>query len=214
MIKLQYMIKNKRNVYIRLDGNGRAVTCFEKQRGEFEYSKACNIVKALPKHLKKMGFKVEGIPDIPVPVTENAKVIESDHYEPSDNVLRWVDKIGVASDILNEAIDRNEDLKQQLDNINKKRTDLLHEIELKSSFDMYSAWKMLKKLQKNAAERRDIKDEMLILSNIIRSFDSEQISRKRISHNIEGLKKRKYTYRIVEVDEDEEGNEVVENEVE
>lgn len=211
---MQYMIKNKRSVYIRLDGNGRAVTCFEKQKGTFEYSKACNIVKSLPKHLKKMGFQVEGIPDIPAPAKKNAKVIKSDHYEPSVNVVRWVEKIGTASDILHEAIDRDEDLRRQLSNIDKERMNLLHEIELKSSFDMYSAWKMLKELQKNAKERRDIKDEMLILSNIIRSFDHEQISRKRIAHNIEGLKKRKYTYRIVEVEEDEEGNEVVENEVE
>lgn len=208
------MIKNKRDVYIRLDGNGRAVTCFERQKGTFEFSKACNIVKALPKHLKKMGFKVEGIPDIPAPAKKNAKVIKSDHYEPSDNVVRWVDKIGTASDILHEAIDRNTNLRQQLSSIDKERMDILHQIELKSSFDMYTAWKLLKDLQKNAKERRDIKDEMLILSNIIRSFDHEQISRERVSNNIKGLKNRKYRYRIVEVEENEEGSEVDSNETE
>ena len=58
------MICNNRRVYIRLAENGRPETCNERDRGEFEYSKARNIVDNLPKVLKKMNFKVEAIPEI------------------------------------------------------------------------------------------------------------------------------------------------------
>ena len=43
MVVLDYVIKNHNNVYIRLNENGSAVSCGEKDRGFFEHSKAKNI---------------------------------------------------------------------------------------------------------------------------------------------------------------------------
>ena len=129
------MIKNKRNTYIRLDENGRFVSCSEKLKGTFEYSKACNIVQALPKQLKKMGFYVEAIPDIPEQKPKaQPKVIENTGYEPCENVTRWVGKIGAAREILQEAIDREPELTKELSTIDKERSDILHEIEFTESF--------------------------------------------------------------------------------
>lgn len=206
------MIKNKRNTYIRLDENGRFVSCSEKLKGTFEYSKACNIVQALPKQLKKMGFYVEAIPDIPEPKPKvQPKVIENTGYEPSDNVTRWVGKIGAAREILQEAIDREPELTKELSTVDKERSDILHEIEFTESFHMYIAWKWCKRLWINARKRRDIKNEMDIVEDIIESFDKRGISKAGVQANINKCKQRKYRYRIVEVT-DEEGNEVDGNE--
>ena len=123
------MIKNKKNTYIRLDENGRFISCSEKLKGTFEYSKACNIVQALPKQLKKMGFYVEAIPDIPESKPKvQPKVNDTYHYEPCENVTRWVGKIGAAREILQEAIDREPELTKELSTVDKERSDILHEI--------------------------------------------------------------------------------------
>ena len=207
MVKMQYAIKNKRNVYIRVS-DGKFMTCSEKNKDVFEYSKACNIVKSLPKHLRRMRFQVEGIPDItPIECKTNPKTLVSNDYEVSENVLRWVDKIGSASDILQEAIDRRCELNAKLRSVDNERMNILHEIELNKSCDMYTAWKKVKKLKETSMRRRDIKDEMLILEDIVNSFDQNYISRKHISNAIAGLSKRKYTYRIVDVEDEVNENE-------
>lgn len=69
---MDYVIKNHKNVYIKLNQNGKAITCSESERGTFEESKAKNIIGSLPKTLKRLNFKVEPIPDI----GHNRKVIE------------------------------------------------------------------------------------------------------------------------------------------
>ena len=64
MMKLDYVIKNHKNVYIRLNGNGKPVTCAEHEKTLFEHSKAKNILDSLPKTLRRLKFKIEPIPDI------------------------------------------------------------------------------------------------------------------------------------------------------
>lgn len=61
---MNYVIKNHKNVYIRLNGNGTAITCSESEKGLFEESKAKNIVGSLPKTLRRLNFMVVPIPDI------------------------------------------------------------------------------------------------------------------------------------------------------
>lgn len=46
---MDYVIKNHKNLYIRLNHNGMPVTCAEHERTLFEQSKANNILKSLPK---------------------------------------------------------------------------------------------------------------------------------------------------------------------
>ena len=53
---MDYCIKNNRNVYIKLNDNGCAVTCAKSQMEKFEFSKAKNILSNLPKTLKKDEF--------------------------------------------------------------------------------------------------------------------------------------------------------------
>ena len=64
---------------MKLNENGRPITCSESQKDLFEYSKAMNICNSLPKTLKKMNFKVEAIPEIP-PKVDEQKVITTNTY--------------------------------------------------------------------------------------------------------------------------------------
>ena len=89
---MDYMIKNHKNVYIRLNSNGKPVTCAEHEKMPFEYSKAKNILDSLPKTLKRLKFKVEPIPEIAPKVNQEAikvikeTVLENENYEFLSNV--------------------------------------------------------------------------------------------------------------------------------
>ena len=79
--------------------------------------------------------------------------------------------------------------------------DALHSIELETPKDLYSAWLVYKKIRENRRNRRQLKDEMLIIHSILEEIDDTKISRERTQKAIDGLFERKYTYRVVEVDE-------------
>lgn len=110
---MDYIIRNGKNVYIRLNENGRPVTCVEHDRTLFEYSKAKNILKSLPKTLRRLKFEVEPVPDVIVKRaqdTENEeKVIRNDNYTVPDCVLKWIERFGICDDVLKEAEKRREE---------------------------------------------------------------------------------------------------------
>lgn len=196
--QLDYVIKNSRNIYIKLDGNGTAVTCCEAQKGLFNEVKAKNIIASLPKRLQKMSFYTEAILDIPQK-TPLQKVIDGGKTTTTSvEILAWVDKFGKCSDILNEAKDRSKTLIDSLHQVDDKIMDLLHIIELENSKDMYHGWLIYKEIKANREKRRRIKDELLIIDNVLRDIKPECVQRERIQKAIDGLFARKYTYRIVE----------------
>lgn len=198
-----YVIKNHKNVYIRLNQNGRAVTCSELEKGLFEKSKAKNILGSLPKTLKRLNFKVEPISDIGL----NKKVIgENDNkredYILSENITRWVEKFGKCGDILSEAEEREKQLLKELKDNDKELIDILHIVEIEKSKDMFAGWQLYKCIRNNRIERRSIKDELLIVENVLSQIKNIScLHREKIQKAIDGLFTRKYTFRIVEEDE-------------
>lgn len=194
---MNYCIKNSKNVYLRLNDNGLPVTCAESVKGIFEYSKAKNILKALPKTLKKFNFKVEVIPD----VISDKKVIQKENYVLSEDITRWVDRFGVCADIFNEAKEREKELITALENIDKELLDILHIIEIEKSKDMFSGWKLYKNIKNNREQRRSIKDELLIVDDVLSEINPACIQRERVKKAVDGLLCRKYTFRIVEEDD-------------
>lgn len=164
---MDYVIKNHKNVYIKLNQNGTAITCPESEKGLFEESKAKNIVGSLPKTLKRLNFKVEPLPDI----WKNKNVIgEKDNKREkhiiSENITRWVEKFGKCGDILSEAEEREKQLLKDLKDNDKELIDILHIIEIEKPKDMFSGWQLYKRIRSNRVERRDIKDEFLIVENV------------------------------------------------
>lgn len=203
---MDYVIKNHKNVYIRLNKNGTAVTCAEHERSLFEESKARNILNGLPKTLKRLNFRLEAIPDIKSKeeLVNSAKkeVIENNNYIVPDTVKQWVEKFGICDDILKEAQKRREELNRELSEIDKAFSNIVHKIELEDRIDMYGAWKERIDVQKNRRKRREIKDEMLVISSVVK-MDFRNLDRNTIDKVVAGLAKRKFTYRMVEEDETE-----------
>ena len=203
---MDYCIKNNKNVFIKLNDNGCAVTCSESMKGIFEFSKAKNILTNLPKSLKRMSFKVEGIPEI-IPKAEEKvnekKTIHKDDYILSENITRWVDKFGLCADIFNEARQRENELISELHKIDHEFLDILHTIELENSKDLYGGWKEYKRIRENREKRRTIKDELIIVENVLGEINPSCLQRERVQKAIDGLLGRKYTFRIVEDDNEE-----------
>ena len=199
---MDYVIKNHKNVFIRLNENGKAVTCTEFDKTLFEFSKAKNVLNSLPKTLKKLNFKIEAIPEVEKPkqvVVEKKekKVIQSKNYTPSENLICWLEKFRLCDDIITEAKGRKEELCVNLSNCDKELSNELHKIELESNKNACAGFLEYKKVKTILEKRRNIKDELMIISNILsmdfRSFDSEDIKK-----SIEGLSKRKFTLRVIE----------------
>ena len=203
---MNYVIKNHKNLYIRLNENGRPVTCSEKDRTLFECSKAKNILGSLPKKLKKLNFKVEAIPDI-VPKEDKqtiseSKVIQKENYVVSENVTHWIEKFGICDDILKEAQKRKEELLINLSNIDKEFSNMIHKIEFESKIDLYGGWIERNDIKINREKRRNIKDELLIISNVLR-MDFRSLSSESIEKAVIGLANRKFTLRVTEEDEED-----------
>ena len=202
LVSLDYVIRNGA-IFIKLNDSGAPVTCAESQKGLFEYSKAKNICASLPKTLKKMNFRVEAIPEIPQKVEEQ-KVITTNTYIPSENVTRWIEKLGQLEDVLNEVDERNDELNGELSDVDLKLQDILHTIELSDKCDMYKSWQIINEIRDLRKKRRNIKDEKLVLSGI-KSQGITYLNRKSVQKCVDGLSNRKYKIRIVE-EEDEDGD--------
>ena len=197
---MDYIIRNKSGLYVKLNENGTPETCNESQRGLFECSKANNICNSLPKQLKKFNFFVEAVPEIQSKI-DKQNVITTNTYEPSDNVTRWINELGRCEDILSEASNRYDELNGELSDVDLKLQDILHEIELSDKCDMYKAWQIINEIRNLRKQRRNIKDEKLVLSGI-KSQGIAYLSRSSVQKCVDGLSKRKYRIRIVEEDEE------------
>ena len=200
VVVLDYIIRNKSGLYIKLNENGTPETCNESQRGLFECSKANNICNSLPKQLKKFNFFVEAVPEIQ-PKMDEQNTITTNTYEPSDNVTRWIEKLGQLEDVLSEVSERDEELNGELSDVDLKLQDILHNIELCNKCDMYTAWETINSIRDLRKKRREIKDEKLVLSGI-KSQGITYLSRSSVQKCVDGLSKRKYRIRIVEEDEE------------
>lgn len=199
---MDYVIKNHKNVFIRLNENGCPVTCVEQNKMTFEYSKAMNILGCLPKTLKRLNFRVEAIPDI-VPkngiITKGKTIIQKENYIPAESITRWIEKFGICGDILNEARQRERQLLKELDDVDKELLDILHIIEIEKSKDLYGGWKLYMNIRMNRERRRCVKDEILIVENVLENItDISCLQRERVKKAVDGLFTRKYAFKIVE----------------
>lgn len=206
---MDYLIANpNKQVFIRLDNNGRPETCGRETAQKFESSKAKNIVDHLPRTLKRFHFRAQAIPEITPQVNKNIvqemekNVIQGNvDYEVTENITQWLDKFGSCADVLEEAKERQKSLLQQLEDEDNKLLDILHRIELESSKDLYHGWLLYKEIKANRKNRRIMKDELLIIQNVLEKVDSFWLSREQIQKAVDGLFKRKYRFRIIEEEE-------------
>lgn len=204
---MNYIIKNHKGVYIRLNENGKAVTCAEHEKTLFEQSKAKNIIDCLPKTLRRLNFKIEVIPDIVVKKEEpgkkvEKKIIQNENYIIPDEIKKWVEKFGICDDILKEAEKRRDELNKALSEIDKDFSNIIHQIEFEDKIDLYGGWQERNRVKENREKRRRIKDELLVISNVLK-MDFRNLDRNTVDKVVAGLVKRKFTFRLVEEDETE-----------
>lgn len=196
---MDYCIKNSNNVYIKLNKSGCPVTCVEANKGVFAFSKAKNLLACLPKSLKRFNFQIEAIPEIkPKEEIKEEKILENQTYVVSEDISRWVDKFGKCADILNEAKQREVELIEALHRNDNAFLDVLHIIEMEKSKDMFSGWKLYKSIKDIRERRRRIKDELIIVDNILREINPSCLQREKVQKAINGLFYRKYKFRVVE----------------
>lgn len=206
---MEYAIVNNNGVYIRLN-NGQPVACTKKTRDTFQKQKAENILEHLPKSMRRLHFKLECIPDIKIQ-TPVERIVEAtktsikgnDGYEVSESVRSWIDKFGECERILNDAAKRYKELEIELKRADEELIDILHEVELEKPVDLYRGWIFYKRIRTNRKNRRNLKDEMVIIHNVIAEVDTTKVSKERTQKAINGLFSRKYRYRIVEVENGE-----------
>ena len=215
---MEYVITNNQKTFIRLNDSGTPTTCGKHEAQRFEYSKARNIAEHLPKTLKKFHFRVQAVPEITQkkdaheqesikesvkePVKKNVinnKSSDKEEYSPSENVTRWIEKFGSCADTITEAREREKSLLEELRRKDDEIIDILHIIEIEKPKDLYKGWILYKRIKKNRKERRDIKDELLIVENVLDSLtDVSCLHRKNVKRAVNGLFNRQYTFRVVE----------------
>ena len=204
---VKYVITDGKR-WIRKDSKGRYVpTNSGAMAAEFTKKQAEMIYKnSLSKPLKSC-FHVEIWDDGKeknVKSVDKKDVIDCPNdYFPSESVTRWVDKFGGCYDTFKEAKQRYIELEGLLRDSETDLLNFLHILELGKSLNMYDAWKLYTDMRSNRKKRRQYKDEMIVIWNVLREIDPISFSRERTQKAIDGLFGRKYRYRIVEVEDDE-----------
>lgn len=195
---MDYVIKNQRNLYIKLNDVGQPITCVEGAKGLFEYSKAKNILDNLPKTLKRLNFTVEPLPEITQVVKKQEDIVlEKENYILSEEISRWLNKFGVCDEIISEAKTRKEELLVELSNADKELNNQLHKIELEGSKNAYKGYLEYKHLKEIMETRRKIKDELMIITNVLK-MDFRKFNSENVRKAIEGLANRKFTLRVMD----------------
>lgn len=208
------IVNPQKTLYIRTDG-GQPVTCSKQNRQRFEYSKACNILAHLPRVMHKFHFRVEPIHEAEVVKSngsppeatsasgissnDNKKYIAKAYTIPSE-VQGWLDRVKECNGLAKDAASRKTELIQQLSNVDKELSNCLHEIELSGNMNACNGYKEYRRTKMILERRRVIKDELSVVESILTS-NLQSMATDRIQKVVDGLGKRKFTFRDVELDD-------------
>lgn len=217
---LDYVITNhSRKIFIRLGDGGTPETCSKNQCQHFTQKKANNVLRSLPKTMKKFHFMAI---KMPLPFDQDRcdqqkscknTYHESDHennnikcktlqkeYTVSIEVEIWLDKMKSCNGLANEALCRKNELMCQLSNVDKELSNCLHEIELCKNMNACDGYKEYRRIKIILERRRIIKDELIVVNSIL-SSNLQSIASDKIQKVIDGLGNRKFAIRDVDLDE-------------
>lgn len=199
---MDYVITNSsRKTFIKLDSSGKAVTCVKSAAQKFSDQKARNILSNLPKTLKKFHFTMVPMPNEPIKEIEakcEIKVVEKatikkDDYELSNEIIDWLNRVELCSNLIVDASSRKDELFEKLSNADKDLSNCLHEIELSNWKSGCEGYKEYKKIKTILEKRRIIKDEL----SVVQSISTCDINIEQIEKLIERLKNREFAIRDV-----------------
>lgn len=103
----------------------------------------------------------------------------------------------MCDDIIKEARERKAELITELSNVDKEISNIIHQIELEDSVDLYRGWLERNQIKVARERRRVIKDELIIISSVLKA-DFRNLDRNNVRKSVEGLSTRKFTLRIIE----------------
>lgn len=205
---MEYAITNpNKKIYIRLGDEGKPETCVKNLRQTFTQEKAKNILRSLPKTMKKFHFKLEPILDQHANEAENTE--DSDgheisyiakQYEITPEVQNWLNRVRECNGLAKDAACRKKELLQQLSNVDRELSNCLHEIELFKNMNACEGYKEYKRTKIILERRRKIKDELSVVNSIL-TCNLESIATDRVQKVVNRLGRRKFAIREVELDD-------------
>lgn len=173
------------------------VTCPVTQATPLYYKKACNVLRSLPKTLKQFDYKVEPI-HIPVeslkPSSDIKTVIESKGLQICTEAKTWLDRIVSLSNLAKDARARQIELCIAQSELDKRKVNLEHDIELTEKVNACDGYKKYKELKNLLEERRKVKDELFVVGTILGS-KLDSIADESVEKSTEKFTNRKFTYR-------------------
>ena len=201
---MDYIITNRKEA-IRLDPAGRPCTCNHKVAQRFPEEKARHIKAHLPKTLQRFHFQVErageetvDVPDVDpqtVNIPGESKVIMNTYRAGVPSCVQaWVSKVKSFNGLAKEAEQRKEFLNGKLSDTDKEIENVKHEIEFSQNMNVCDGYSEYKKMRELLRKRREIKDELFIVTLIL-SSNLSAVSQNQIERSAEGLANRKYKYR-------------------
>lgn len=218
---LDYVITNhSRKIFIRLGEGGTPETCSKNQCQHFTQKKANNVLRSLPKTMKKFHFMAI---KMPLPFDQDKcdqqknfknTYHESDHEDKNNikcktfkkeyavpiEVETWLEKMKSCNGLAKEALCRKNELMCQLSNVDRELSNCLHEIELCKNMNACDGYKEYRRIKIILEKRRVIKDELIVVKSIL-SSNLQSIGSDRIQKVIDGLGNRKFTIRDVDLNE-------------
>lgn len=191
---MDYYICNK-GVYVKLNENGTPITCVKHQAGKFDWYKANNILKSLPKSLQKFRFTLQAIPEIAPPKTSAHKrepeILLNENYEIPQKIQDWAQRAKSCNGLAVDAKCKKDELDKELIEISKEEKLLWHKIQFTKPLDACRGYKVYREMKNLLDRRRDVKDELLII-NAILAMDISSMASDRIQKCVDGLKNRVY----------------------
>jgi hypothetical protein len=173
----------------------------------FAYEKAYKVLNTNIHKSKRKYYKIERIEsvdneDIALDVVEADNVIdgvveEFDISALSEGVKYWCNRVDDMSMLHQDAEIRRDVLSKRHSEIENKKKDLEHKIELDGRFNASLGYKYAKELQEILIIRREIKDELLIIGVVLGV--KIEVDTTRVKKSARGLITRKYTPRASNV---------------
>ena len=160
---------------------------------KFELDKAHNVIKSIPKSLKRIGWKIEELTEDTIKANKQINNDMDEFKGLTDNILeKMMDFESYITNLKKYLVA----LDDELERIRLEIIDIEHAAEF-YDLDLYKGWKVYKMLQDARKRRRKCKDEKAKIEYILRS-NFVDCTNSAITKYIKSLEDRQYTPRVLQ----------------
>lgn len=179
-----------------------------KEAGVWEEEKAEKVLKNLPNYLTRFGpYKLEPATDCDITTSRISKNDENSKSDMSDNNVLvgscpLSEEVQIELEGLTDAFNTLKDvpiklneLESELKDLDNKRLDLLHIIEIEPPKNMHQGYLLYKELREVSLRRRRVKDLIMVYTAWRNAFKLNDSSNVVVSSVEEALTDRRYYFR-------------------